>query len=111
MKKLQYRSLIAVAIALALGGSLVTACSPKTDAADKTAARPALTVQTVVAENGEVPLLLVASGNIAAWQDISISTQTQGLRLADLKGNVGDEVKKGQVLATFATDTIDAEVL
>lgn len=111
MKKLQYRSLIALAIALALGGSLVTACSPKTDAADKTAARPALTVQTVVAENGEVPLLLVASGNIAAWQDISISTQTQGLRLADLKGNVGDEVKKGQVLATFATDTIDAEVL
>lgn len=65
----------------------------------------------MVAENGEVPLLLVASGNIAAWQDISISTQTQGLRLADLKGNVGDEVKKGQVLATFATDTIDAEVL
>lgn len=111
MKKLQYRSLIALAIALALGGSLVTACSPKTDAADKTAARPALTVQTVVAENGEVPLLLVASGNIAAWQDISISTQTQGLRLADLKVNVGDEVKKGQVLATFATDTIDAEVL
>ena len=110
MKILKYRSLITVAIAIALGGSVV-ACSPKSDGADKAAARPALTVQTVTVENGEVPLLLTASGNIAAWQDISISSQTQGLRLAELNVNVGDEVKKGQVLATFATDTIDAEVL
>ena len=94
MKILKYRSLITVAIAIALGGSVV-ACSPKSDGADKTAARPALTVQTVTVENGEVPLLLTASGNIAAWQDISISSQTQGLRLAELNVNVGDEVKKG----------------
>lgn len=75
------------------------------------AGKPALTVQVVHATRGTVPLTLGASGNIAAWQEAIVGSQSNGLRLAELRANVGDWVKKGQVLAVFAADTVDADVL
>jgi HlyD family secretion protein len=56
-----------------------------------------------------VPLRVTANGNITAWQEASVGTEANGLRLADVKVNVGDVVKRGQVLATFAPDTVLAE--
>jgi RND family efflux transporter MFP subunit len=51
-----------------------------------------------------------ANGNIAAWQEASVGTEVNGLRLADVKVNVGDVVRKGQVLATFASAQVGADV-
>ena len=45
--------------------------------------------------------VLAANGNIAAWQEASIGTEVSGLRLAEVLVNVGDVVKRGQVLATL----------
>jgi RND family efflux transporter MFP subunit len=52
---------------------------------------------------------LAANGNVAAWQEASIGSESNGLRLAELRANVGDNVKAGQVLATFAADMVQAE--
>ena len=49
-------------------------------------------------------------GSIAAWQEASVGTEANGLRLAEVRVNVGDVVKRGQVLATFAPDTLNADV-
>lgn len=73
-------------------------------------AKPALTVQVVHATRGSVSLTLGASGNIAAWQEAIVGSQSNGLRLTELRANVGDWVKKGQVLAVFAADTVNADV-
>ena len=104
---------IAVAAAMLLSSATLIACKSGTDAANAaaSAAHPALTVQTTQVESGSVAMTLNASGNIAAWQDISISSQSNGLRLAELRVNVGDTVRKGQVLAVFSPETINAEVL
>lgn len=74
------------------------------------APRPALTVSVVKAASSELPRRLAANGNIAAWQEAAVGAEVGGLRLAEVRAEVGDQVKKGQVLAVFAQDTPAAEL-
>ena len=80
------------------------------DAKPAAAPKPALTVNVVQPHTANLPLRVNANGNIAAWQEASIGTEANGLRLADVKVNVGDVVKRGQVLATFAPAMVQADV-
>jgi RND family efflux transporter MFP subunit len=72
--------------------------------------KPALTVTTGTPQRGTLPIRLAANGNVAAWQEAVIGSESGGLRLAEVRVNVGDVVKKGQVLAVFAPETVDADV-
>lgn len=72
--------------------------------------RPALTVTVAAPEPAELAVTLSANGNIAPWQEASVGSESNGLRLADVRVNVGDRVKKGQVLASFSPETINADV-
>jgi RND family efflux transporter MFP subunit len=74
-------------------------------------ARAALTVTVTQPQRVDWPLVVTANGSIAAWQEASVGTEAHGLRLAQVLVNVGDVVKRGQVLATFAADTVQAELL
>ncbi len=104
--------LVAAPLALAAAAVLVTLAARAAD--DKPAAaapaRPALTVTVTQPQPATMALKVAANGSIAAWQEASIGTEANGLRLAEVKVNVGDVVKRGQVLATFAPDTIAAEL-
>jgi HlyD family secretion protein len=80
----------------------------KTNAA--TSATPALTVTLMQAQQTVLPLKISANGNIAAWQEAIIGTEANGLRLTQVLVNVGDMVKKGQLLATFSAESIQAEL-
>jgi RND family efflux transporter MFP subunit len=73
-------------------------------------ARPALTVTTTQAQLSALPIQLTANGNIAAWQEASVGTESNGLRLAEVLVNVGDVVQRGQLLARFADDSVQADV-
>ncbi|MBT2325589.1 efflux RND transporter periplasmic adaptor subunit [Variovorax paradoxus] len=84
------------------------AAKPKDAAAAPT--KPALTVSVARPEASELTITLAANGNVAAWQEASIGSESNGLRLAEVRVNVGDVVKKGQVLATFSTETVQADV-
>ena len=74
-------------------------------------AKAALTVTTVSPSQGALGLQLAANGNVAAWQEASIGAEVNGLKLTEVRVNVGDVVKKGQVLATFSADSANADVL
>ena len=74
-----------------------------------TAPKPALTVTAVQPQQASLAVKLAANGNLMAWQEASVGAETNGLRLAEVRVNVGDRVKKGDVLATFAADTVRAE--
>ena len=102
---------VVAACLLALGGALVFSGASR--AADEPQAgqpRPALTVSTAQPQRAAMPLRLAANGNVAAWQEASIGTESNGLRLTDVRVNVGDVVKAGQVLATFSAETVQADV-
>jgi RND family efflux transporter MFP subunit len=105
-------ALVLPAAALLAGAAVVVAVraadAPKAAAAAP--ARPALTVTTAQPQRATLPLRIAANGNIAAWQEAVIGTEANGLRLAEVRVNVGDPVKRGQVLATFAPDLMQADV-
>ena len=90
---------------------LALAACGKDDAAKKTPpATPALTVSTAAPITASLPLKLGANGNVAAWQEAVIGSESGGLRLLEVRVNVGDVVKKGEVLAVFSADTVNADV-
>ncbi|MDI1244431.1 MAG: efflux RND transporter periplasmic adaptor subunit, partial [Rhodoferax sp.] len=73
-------------------------------------AKPSLTVAVTQAKSGMLPIKLAANGSVTAWQEASIGAETSGLRVAELHASVGDSVKKGQLLANFATESVQADV-
>lgn len=107
------RSLIALALLGLAATTAVLLGSGPTHAeasAQAEGPRPALTVATTQPQRGNVTQRLTANGNVAAWQEASIGAEVSGLRLTDVRVNVGDTVRAGQVLATFAPETIEADV-
>lgn len=79
-------------------------------AAAPTKTRAALTVQATSPVAASMPVTLPVSGNVAAWQEASIGSEASGLRVAELLADVGDTVRKGDVLARLASDTVRAEL-
>ena len=88
----------------------VQAADDKKPAAAASASKAALTVTTTTPQSANLPVKLSANGSIAAWQEASVGTEANGLRLADVRVNVGDVVKRGQVLASFAPDTVQVDL-
>lgn len=102
---------------VALGAVSITAFglfSSKTQAQNTPAAAPsakaALSVSSVSPTSGAMALKLQANGSVAAWQEASIGAEVNGLRLVEVRVNIGDVVRKGQVLAVFAAESAQADL-
>jgi RND family efflux transporter MFP subunit len=96
-----------------VGGIGMAVYSPETQAADEKKAeapKAALTVTTTRPVAASLPIKLAANGNVAAWQEASVSSESNGLRLTEVRVNVGDVVKAGEVLAVFSADTVNADL-
>ena len=76
----------------------------------ETISTPALTVTLIQPQQAILPLKISANGNIVAWQEAIIGSESNGLRLTQVLVNVGDVVKKSQLLATFSAESIEAEL-
>lgn len=103
-------SLVAACVGVFLAAGLFSLKSSAADNKTAAAPKPAMTVTTTLPQPGTWPLQLNANGNIAAWQEAVIGSEASGLRLTEVRVNVGDTVKKGQVLATFAPEPVQADV-
>ena len=96
----------------------LVACSPKEPpkpAAEPSkpasaAPKPALTVSVVQPRTEDWPLTLDANGSIAAWQEAVVGAEVGGLKLTELLANVGDPVRRGQVLARLAPITVEVDL-
>jgi len=69
----------------------------------------AMTVTAAVVRSADWNQEFSASGAIEAWQEAVIGSQSVGLRLAEVRVNVGDAVQRGQVLARFDGAMLRAE--
>jgi RND family efflux transporter MFP subunit len=118
LHRLTRRPVVAAAIlAAALGGATLWSIASqaqdgKAEAAKKAAqaARPALSVTLTTPQAADWPQVIAASGNVAAWQEAVIGAEISGYRLTEVLVNVGDVVKKGQLLARIFSDTAAAEL-
>lgn len=112
MKHLSHTPLfVAISVAILSGVFVINQVNAADDKkAPTTVAKPALTVTTARAMQADWPLKLAANGNIAAWQEAVVGAESNGLRLNDVRVNVGDNVKRGQVLATFAPESMQGDL-
>ena len=115
MKKLTFKPLtVAIAALFVAAGAGVALYPPSSTAADEkdknAVQKPALTVTTAKPQTSRLPIKLSANGNVAAWQEAVIGSESNGLRLTEVRVNVGDVVRAGQVLAVFSNDTVNADV-
>ncbi|MNR79364.1 Multidrug resistance protein MdtA precursor [compost metagenome] len=114
MKRFNKKTIvIAVVAVLALAGIVIAVSGGKSDAAGKkaeVAPKPALAVTTAQASQASLPIYMSANGTISAWQEAIIGSESNGLQLTEVRVNVGDVVKRGQVLATFSVASVKADV-
>jgi HlyD family secretion protein len=104
-------ALAVAALLLAAGGTTALLVHAQDNKAPAVAApRPALTVTVAVPERATVAIAVAANGNIAAWQEALVGAEANGMRLAEVLVNVGDVVRKGQVLARFDSAMANADL-
>lgn len=72
--------------------------------------KPALSVTVVSPQSAQWAVELSANGVMAAWQEAVVGAEAAGLRLAAVTVNVGDRVRKGQLLASLADETVRADL-
>lgn len=98
--------------ALLVSAVVVSGCNndPAAGAKPTGTPKPALTVSLTTPSTIEWASMLAANGDIAAWQEAVIGAEISNYRLTQVLVNVGDQVKKGQVLARISSDTVAAEL-
>ena len=105
-------TLVLIAVAAAALVAIVVFSMGRSNKAPATSAapKPALTVAVAQPVQTSLPITLNANGNIVAWQEAVIGSESSGLRLTQVLVNVGDTVKAGQLLARFSGDSVQADV-
>ena len=73
-------------------------------------ARPVRSVSLVTPKFEMWPDSIEAQGNVMPWQETRVGTEIGGLRVLSVLANVGDIVKKGQVLARLNPAPAEAEL-
>ena len=72
------------------------------------AGKAALTVNTATLKPAQWMQYLTANGSVVAWQEAIIGAEVSGVRIADVRVNVGDPVRRGQLLARLAVESMQA---
>lgn len=97
-------ALAAAAVLLCLAGG----CGKGADEAGP--GRPALTVEVVKPVSRDIPRQIAASGAIAPWREVVIGVELSGLRIVSIDADVGQAVRKGQILARLERGTLEADL-
>jgi RND family efflux transporter MFP subunit len=80
------------------------------EAAKPALVKPTLTVTTAIPQSQNLTERISANGSLAAWQEAVIGAEANGLKITEVRVNVGDRVKRGDVLASLQSDTLRAEL-
>ncbi|USA45225.1 efflux RND transporter periplasmic adaptor subunit [Acinetobacter sp. C26M] len=103
--------LLIIAVVVWQSGTAKKSVNPeKAKNTNTTEQKAALTVTVVSPQQQNWKQTFTANGNIAAWQEVVIGSELSGQRLTRVNVNVGDEVRRGQVLAEINSETIRADL-
>ena len=96
---------------LAASGVLTLALALAGCSGDEPAeAMPSLTVSLVAPQLREVTREVVASGAVAAWEEVSVGVELSGLRVAAVEVEVGSVVAAGDVLLRVDDRTLASQL-
>lgn len=97
------KALIAVALMGLLCTALFTGCGPKNTSTQTP-------VQTATVKKGNLTVEITATGNLAMPDSVNLSFGASG-KVQEVLVEIGDEVKKGQVLARLDTSTLEQNLI
>ena len=95
---------------LPLAVLLLAACSSDKQDATTAAATPSLAVTLAPAQSASLQRSVLASGPVAAWEEMQLGVELSGLRVTALHVDVGQHVAKGQLLLELDHRTLDSEL-
>jgi multidrug efflux system membrane fusion protein len=101
-------AILVVSVVVAAGVAIWFATMPKTEGADKRAAKP-VQVRTAAVATGAVPVVLDAVGTVEADQSVAVRAEVSGV-LQKIAFREGDMVKAGQLLFQIDPGVPQAEV-
>ena len=118
---LRPRWLAALGVVIVAGGLIVAlygrdaaraagAAQSRAAPAGSRARQAVLTVTAAELRPVEVARSITINGSLFAWQEVIIAPEVGGYRVAEVKVDVGDHVKRGQTLVELSTALLDAEV-
>ncbi len=94
-------------VLLAFCLALSVACKPAPPLSQPT---PSLTVATVAPRSQTIAREVRASGSMAAWEEIQIGAELPGVRVEAVLVEVGDAVRKGDVVVRLDARTATAQL-
>lgn len=86
-----------------------TACSKKEVTTDA-APTGAMAVTVVRAKTQQIQRSVLVSGPVAAWEEMQLGVEVTGLRVTALNVDVGQQVRKGELLLQLDHRSLDAEL-
>lgn len=97
---------------LGLGlGVAVFACACSKQEADTTAPTTAtMAVSVARVQARDIPRSLLVSGPVSAWEDMQLGVELNGLRVTELLVDVGQSVRKGDLLLQLDHRSLDADL-
>ncbi len=99
--------ILVLALVLIIGITMIISHRNKpSSSAIKSTENPSLSVSLIQPETTNIPITLTTNGSIAAWQEAIIGAEIGELRLNEVNAQIGEKVKKGQVLASFSTESV-----
>ena len=91
--------------------SLSLAACSKGESSDKPEASAAsLAVSLTPATERQIERSVIASGPVSAWEEMQLGVEISGVRVTALNVDVGQSVKKGQVLLELDHRTLDSDL-
>ena len=73
-------------------------------------ATPAMAVAVAPAQVREIERAVVVSGPVAAWEEMQLGVELSGLRVTRLDVDVGERVKRGDVLLELDARSLESEL-
>ena len=97
-------------LSLALGLILATtACGKKEEQADASA-HSALAVSVASPQQQDIARSVLVSGPVSAWEDMQLGVEVNGLRVTALHVDVGQQVRKGDLLLEIDHRSLDSDL-
>lgn len=104
---------LAALVLAGLAAGLAACSDAASEQRDQTAsigqAKPALTVGVAGVSTRPMTQIVVGTGSVAAWQQLTVAAEIAGLRIVEIAADEGDVVKQGQVLARLDDSILKAQ--
>ncbi|WP_322991551.1 efflux RND transporter periplasmic adaptor subunit [Limnohabitans sp.] len=99
---------LAVWVCVSLGNASMAWAADERSAS--AVSKPSLTVTVTTPQASSLAQKISANGNLVAWQEAIVGAEANGLKITEVRVNVGDRVQRGDVLAVLQADSLQAEL-